>query len=77
MKEFPFGSKFKQHGARFLSSRIRTSGQEAAFEFKSQEDQAGRNSSIALGDTPWSAMRANPISVAVEFPLSELPRGAL
>lgn len=78
MKELPSGSKFKQHGARFLSSRIRRPGQKAAFEFRSQGDQAAMKFfRCADGDTPWSAMRANPISVVVEFPLSELPRGAL
>ena len=79
MKELPFGSKFKLHGARFLSTRNKNApGQEAAFEFRSQQDQAlTKFFRCAGGDTPWSAMRANPISVAVEFPLSELPRGAL
>jgi len=41
MKELPFGSKFKQRGARFLSSRNKNGPvRRRPFEFKSQEDQA-------------------------------------
>ena len=78
MKELPFGSKFKQHGARFLSSRIRTPRSGGGLRIQIAR-RSGRDEILRCADTdtPWSAMRANPISVAVEFPLSELPRGAL
>lgn len=57
MKELPFGSKFKQHGARFLSSRIRTPGPEGHLNSNCKKICDGFD--CADGDTPWSAMRAN------------------
>ena len=78
MKELPFGSKFKQRGARFLSSRNKNGPvRRRPLNSNRKKIRLRRNSSGALTAIRLERDGANPISVAVEFPLSELPRGAL